>query len=463
MKQLILLACLVGMMPSVSAQSGRQPATPPSAPAAPVQAAPFGTMFVWPREEVRALVAMARTLPAHGMSVDPAAEPLEAFLDREAAARAAPAVIESLDFQINMGATDLFRRLAEDFGSGRAIPRFADPDWKIAPPVIDTEALLRRALGGEGVEAVLNSLSPTNREYQNLQLALLRETAARPADAAATRAQAQRITAIRADLERWRWLPRKLPDQRIEVRIPFYTMRLVRPGASDERFNVIVGAPSTRTLSMISQMNAVVLNPTWTPPRGIAMREILPGMRANPASYAARGFELVSADGTAVSPTAVDLSTATADTFDWTIRQRSGSNNALGEVKFPLNNRWAIYLHDTASRDLFSRQMRALSHGCIRVQNPLLLAEKLLGPSGTWSMERLRQTTANDTETPVRLAAPLDVMLVYLTTEEALDGSLTFAPDVYRRNPAMVRALDAQRRADTVRGISFDGRISSPL
>jgi murein L,D-transpeptidase YcbB/YkuD len=345
-------------------------------------------------------------------------------------------------------------------------PRQVDRNWQIPPPAPDTDALMRAAVQGGtwAIGRTLDSLLPTHPDYRALEAALVRALAATPPDdPLALAARERRLTAIRADLERWRWLPREVPGRRIEVRIPFQRLDFHLGDGRVERFTAIVGAPRTTTNSLVDVARSVVFNPTWIAPRRIALDELLPSLRSDPAAMEAQGFELVAADGTAVPPTAVDPASLTRSGFAWSVRQRAGERNALGRVKFPLTNRWAIFLHDTANRQLFGREMRALSHGCVRVQDPLRLARLMLADTGGWTDARIAEATVpGGAERGVRVASPVPVWLVYLVTEPDAAGGLSVAPDIYGLDTALVKALDQPRAPEAAFGIRLNTRVAMP-
>jgi murein L,D-transpeptidase YcbB/YkuD len=162
----------------------------------------------------------------------------------------------------------------------------------------------------------------------------------------------------------------------------------------------------------------------------------LPELRLDPGILAERGIDVVDAAGRRVDPATVDWS---ANRFPYQLVQRPGANNALGSVKFMFPNEHAVYLHDTPSRDLFERAERAFSSGCIRVENPFELAERLLGES--WPRERLAAAVAAGATQTVFLSEPMTLLLLYWTAEVDAAGRVVFYPGVYGRDSAVVAAL----------------------
>ena len=257
----------------------------------------------------------------------------------------------------------------------------------------------------------------------------------------------RRIDQIRLSLERARWVAHNLEPDFVLVNVAGFVAYLVRDGELAWSTRVVVGRTVTKTPLFRATMKYVVFNPDWTVPWSIATKEILPAIRNDPAYLARNHYEIRNRDGNAVDPLTVDWSTITERNFPFTVVQLPGPWNALGRVKFMFPNEHAIYLHDTPSRSLFDRAERAFSHGCIRVQEPLDFAERLLGRDG-WTRERIdAQIASGDTKT-VLLSETLPVLLLYWTAEVDPDGHIHFYNDVYERDAAVLDALEAPFHLD---------------
>jgi murein L,D-transpeptidase YcbB/YkuD len=301
---------------------------------------------------------------------------------------------------------------------------------------MDASTLLARRGAGESPGLLLQEAAPQSEQY-----AALREELARvmnePAGAldAAQRSRESRIVSLRASLERWRWLPRTLPPRRVEAHIAQFEVMLFEEGRASRRHAAIVGAPRTPTPAFAAAITSITLNPDWEPPAGIAQNELLPRFRRDPAAAEREGYEAVDAHGAVIA--SVDWS---ARPFPYRLRQRPGPGNALGRIRFDLPNPHAIFLHDTPSRGLFARTDRALSHGCIRVQDPLPLAEAVLN-APEWTLDALDVEIEAGGTRAVRLA-PLPIYVLYMTAA-ASDGAVNYADDVYERDARVVAAIDA--------------------
>jgi murein L,D-transpeptidase YcbB/YkuD len=201
---------------------------------------------------------------------------------------------------------------------------------------------------------------------------------------------------------------------------------------------VIVGKSTTTTPTFSTLVEAVILNPSWVPPVSILRNEIVPKLRHD-TDYATRqGFEIVDEAGRSIDPGAIEWSAL--DSYH--IRQRPGPKNALGKVKLDMPNAYGIYLHDTPELGLFERLKRTFSHGCIRVQSALALADALLGGDGLDS-EFIEFALSIREETKIRLLEPVPTFILYLTagTDEA--GKIVYVDDVYRRDAPLIAALEA--------------------
>jgi murein L,D-transpeptidase YcbB/YkuD len=255
----------------------------------------------------------------------------------------------------------------------------------------------------------------------------------------------QRIDQLRANLERARWVFYDPESEFLVVNIAGFRLYLVRRGEVVWTTRVQVGQPYRRTPVFTSTVRYLVLNPTWTVPPGILSRDILPRVRQDPGYLATRNIELIDDAGAIVDPATVDWSSRGVP---YRFVQPAGATNALGRVKFMFPNDYSVYLHDTPSRDLFDRESRAFSSGCIRVEEPLELAQRLLG-SG-WDRRRIEAAIESGETRTVFLEKPMPVMLLYWTAEVDEPGVVSFFPDVYGLDDAIMRALEAPFRASDV-------------
>jgi murein L,D-transpeptidase YcbB/YkuD len=247
------------------------------------------------------------------------------------------------------------------------------------------------------------------------------DTPARKRFAAPAASHEARVRAeIIANMERWRWMPRDLGEDRIEVNIPDFELAVIRDGEVTHRARVIVGKEGTPTPVFSDAMQFIIVNPYWNVPPSILNKEMLPKFGGDLQAIAARGYEVVYRNGRA------------------RVRQRPGEGNALGRIKFMFPNDFSVYLHDTPSRALFAATHRAFSHGCVRVDQPFRFAEAVLGPDSGWREERMKKLIGGS-ERYINLSRPLPIHIEYFTAHVDASGRLHLRDDLYGYS-AKVRA-----------------------
>jgi murein L,D-transpeptidase YcbB/YkuD len=227
---------------------------------------------------------------------------------------------------------------------------------------------------------------------------------------------------IVAQMERWRWLPSDLGENRIVVNIPEYKMRVMHGDKLAYESRVIVGKAESATPVFSHRMEHVVVNPSWYVPPSILKKEFLPGLANDPNYAARRGYVVTRGKNGSIS-----------------VRQPPGERNALGWIKFMFPNDHAVYLHDTPNRGLFGAGKRAFSHGCVRVENPFALADQVLGPE--WTSERLKRLIGSGERT-IKLPQPLPIHLVYETIVVNEAGAVTTFDDIYGFHRLVRHALE---------------------
>ena len=253
-----------------------------------------------------------------------------------------------------------------------------------------------------------------------------------------------RIEQMILNLERRRWMVDDLGQRHIFVNLADQQLKLVDGPRTLLDMPVVVGKPYHRTPIFSHTMTYVEINPYWNVPPSIARDELLPKIKQDAGYLAKHNYVLFSdwsSGATVVDPQSIDWSQVSKASFPYKVRQDSGDGNALGRVKFMFPNRFNIYLHDTPAKSLFSRSERTFSHGCIRVQDPPLLAEYVLAASTDWDRARIEAAIASGERTIVTLKEPLPVHISYLTSWINKDGSVHFRNDVYARDAALAKAL----------------------
>lgn len=252
---------------------------------------------------------------------------------------------------------------------------------------------------------------------------------------------ASRIEQLRINLERIRWVFRDTGPRYLIVNIAGFHAYLMDDGAVVWDSRVQVGKPYRQTPIFKSTMTYLVLNPTWTVPPTILKQDIIPRLKRDPAYLAEHNMVLLDRSGAAVDIGSLDFGAISPAKFPYTLRQEPGPKNALGRIKFMFPNQHAVYLHDTPSRALFARADRSFSSGCIRVEQPLSLAANLLGDPVNWSVARIEERLTRAQNETVRLQNPIPVFLMYWTSEPDGQGDARFYPDVYKRDPGVLKGL----------------------
>lgn len=257
----------------------------------------------------------------------------------------------------------------------------------------------------------------------------------------------ERIDQIVANLERRRWLPEDLGKRYVLVNAGDYSMIFVDDGKLAFQSLVIVGTPKDPTPEIQSVMRGFQTNPYWTVPQSIAGEEYLPLLRRNPHALAAAGFKIFEGwnDDTELDPAAVDWHSIHPKAFPYRIRQEPGAGNALGYIFFPFSNGYGIYMHDTASRWLFTEGSRNFSHGCIRLQNPLDFVERVYDGRSGFSKERVRQVIDARQQAHYTFPESVTLYVTYRTVTAGSDGAVTFRDDVYGRDKRVVREMAKPR------------------
>jgi len=307
------------------------------------------------------------------------------------------------EMALRTAATDTFLRLSSDLALGH-VRGDARIDWHMQDPDLDGNqqyALMEKAVRENSVKATLDSLLPTHPQYAELKAVL---------NTAKDKAVYEKA---RANLERWRWLPRDLGPRYVIVNVPAFTAAIVENGQVTARHRAVVGAVKTATPQLSALATGVIFNPWWEVPASIT-----PEVRGK------KGYVAVK-NGNGVR-----------------YRQPPGAGNALGRMKVVMPNNHAIYLHDTPSKQYFARDARALSHGCIRTQDALGFARKLLD-NPEWDQEKISQTIASGKTVQAKARIETPVYIAYFTAAAAKNAAgIIEYKDVYGRDKTVIAGLN---------------------
>ena len=253
----------------------------------------------------------------------------------------------------------------------------------------------------------------------------------------------EKLKRIAITLDKYKHLPAKLPEKYIWVNLPSYKLEVWDKDTMVLESKVIIGKPATPTPYITSEISDMVIYPTWTVPNSIIVKDLLPGLKKNPAYLARKGLGLFNSKGEPVDPLDVNWARYTKG-IPYYVRQNSGDNNALGVIKFNFNNPYAVYLHDTNQRYLFKNKSRSLSHGCVRVQDWQKLAFYIVRNDSMHSPQPDTLNFNTDSITSwiaqkelhrVNIRKRIPLFIRYLSCE-GLDGKIKFYEDVYGEDKA---------------------------
>jgi murein L,D-transpeptidase YcbB/YkuD len=380
-----------------------------------------------------------RTAPDHGLAEsDYDIDDIATVLASEDEWEESIGAVAQLDLRI----TTALLALGHDIAIGRVNPAQLDPRWKKTRKPPDFAGLLAVA-ATQDLNAWLPSVQPRHPEYAALQKAL-----------AALRAQHvddDRVRLLAMNLERWRWMPDDFGSRHILVNIPAFHLAARENGRAVLDMKVVVGEVEAerRTPIFSGQMATVVFSPYWNVPDSIVEGETAPAFARDPSFLDRNNIEILRQSkrgAETVDPSSVDWDDE-SELKELLFRQRPGPQNALGHVKFLFPNPFHVYLHDTPADALFARSGRALSHGCVRLEQPEALARYVLRDAREWDDERIRAAMDAGVEKPVALKDKLPVHIVYFTAWPTDEGGFDTWADVYGHDGRQSAAMDAAHSA----------------
>ncbi|MCA8830264.1 L,D-transpeptidase family protein [Hymenobacter pini] len=300
---------------------------------------------------------------------------------------------------------------------------------------------LQEILTTSNLPAALHAYQPGSRTYLRLQAAWQRALHASPADSSRLMQDTTGgFRRVALNLERLRWQVPADTEYAV-VNIPAFHLQLVRNGQVVQTHRAIVGKPETPTPVLSGRIVVFVTAPEWRVPYSIAVREFLPELQRDPSYLYDNHYRLYDWQGKLKNPWRVDWQRVTPQKFPYTIRQKAGSYNALGNVVFYFPNQQTVFLHDTPAQSAFTRTDRALSHGCIRIEKPLKLADYLLRREGrAKELPTFYQSIRTHEKHRFDLRSGLPIYLGYYTCEVE-NGKIVFFPDIYQQDYPLAQAL----------------------
>ncbi len=241
---------------------------------------------------------------------------------------------------------------------------------------------------------------------------------------------------ILANLERWKWFPKEMGKEYVIVNIPDYKLSLVKDNDTLRTHKVVVGRDKRPTPILSSTINQIILNPTWTVPPTILKEDMIPAISRNRNYLAQTNIKVYDSGGNEVS--ANNWNPSIAKSYRYV--QSPGMSNSLGMVKINFPNRFSVYLHDTNHRDFFGKQKRSLSSGCVRVENPLKLAQTLLNDEENWNLEKITEILNSEKTKYIKMKDNVKVHILYWTAWSE-GNTLIFRDDIYNLDADLYRKL----------------------
>lgn len=331
---------------------------------------------------------------------------------------------------------------------GRIEPSSASRKFDQKPVIFEPKSVLLGIAAADAADAYLRGLHPKHPQFALLQQAL---ASARSRAAEASAKSGPSIQQLVVNMERWRWMPPDLGDFYVWDSIPEQMTYVVDGGKITLSEKIVVGKLSSPTPIFSADMQFVIFHPSWGVPPGMKQYELLPQLRntgdggwfsSKPlASAVLKGHGLrVTRGGAPVNPDSINWNAVDIRSFEF--EQPPGPTNVLGVVKFRFPNRHDVYMHDTPERHLFGGAVRAFSHGCMRVQNPIHLAEVLLAHDKGWPAEKVREQSRRGGE--IKLSNPIPVHVSYFTVWADEGGGLSVRPDIYGLDGRVASSLEGR-------------------
>ena len=336
---------------------------------------------------------------------------------------------------------------------GRIEPAAASRKFDQKPVIFEPKSVLQGISAADAADAYLRGLHPKHPQFEKLRQALLAARQAAAVVAGDGKRPAVSVQQIVVNMERWRWMPPELGAFYVWDSIPEQMTYVYDNGMEVLAEKIVVGKLSSPTPIFSADMQFVIFHPSWGVPPGMKQHELLPQLRntenggwsffsSKPlASSVLKAHGLTATrGGVPVDPDKIDWSKTDISQFHFT--QPAGATNVLGRVKFRFPNKHDVYMHDTPERHLFGGAVRAFSHGCMRVQNPMHLAEVLLQHDKGWTVEQVREHERRASD--IALSTPIPVHVTYFTVKVDDDGNVVTRPDLYGLDSRVASQLEGR-------------------
>lgn len=337
--------------------------------------------------------------------------------------------------------SDAFFTYAKHQYAGRIHSEKFNVEWENHIATIDLLDSLKKASEKNSIRETIDNFSCIYPQYKKLKT-LLKSYLERNKNPAAIDSTFNelnipfeaRIEQIMVNMERWKWLPHPIETSYILVNTAGYNLEVIENNESVMDMKIVVGMIKHSTPVFDADMTYLILNPWWEIPMSIAKKEMLAQIKKDTSYFTKNNIKIYKSwkkGARNVPADSINWNTIDTNNFNFRLRQIPGSGNALGQIKFMFPNKYAIYMHDTPNKELFSRSKRTFSHGCIRIEKPIKLAGYLLQKDSLWSNDKLLEAIDSKNEQTIRLPKPIKVFICYSTIWIDKAATPDFKKDIY--------------------------------
>jgi len=299
------------------------------------------------------------------------------------------------------------------------------------PQLLDPQIVLEGITRAESPDAYLRGIHPRHPQFKKLRQAYMK-----------TRSTAKKMK-LRANMEQWRWMPDDIGELHIMANVPEFIVRLIKNGEVIHKERIVVGEVDRQTTIYTRPLKSIVFKPMWRVPESIKVRELWPNLRRGGSMFRSYGLELETKDGQPLDYRRINW--YEADIRDYEVVQPPGRKSVMGKVKFTFPSQHTIFMHDTPDKWMFARSRRTLSHGCLRLRNPMRMAELVLKEDKGWDKARVNEEARNGPlSNAIKLDCKIPIHLVYFTAWVDDNGKLRTFSDVYGHEKRIRQALAGQ-------------------
>jgi murein L,D-transpeptidase YcbB/YkuD len=243
------------------------------------------------------------------------------------------------------------------------------------------------------------------------------------------------------NLQKWRW-ENQWPSTVFYANIPSYTLKVYENNEIVQTHRTVTGAPITSTPTLDSKLQHFIINPEWYVPYSITSGELIPKMKKDSTYLERNGYSIISKSGVTIKD--IDWNNASSSNFKYSIKQGKGSGNALGRVKFIFNNKHSVYFHDTPSKSFFEKDVRAFSHGCVRIQNPFDLVDYIVKREqyNYLTKDSVQNIVKAGNQKTIKLKQEYPIKIRYYTSAGDSLGNLKTYIDIYQKDVKLKEILE---------------------